>query len=118
MSRISTHILDLNLGKPAADVLVRLFFSPSKSNEKWAEIGYGQTNKDGRVVNFLKEDQKILPGHYKLKFFLTEYIQNQHLTVDPFFPEVEIQFSFQKVEEHYHIPLLFNQFGYSTYKGS
>jgi len=35
-----------------------------------------------------------------------------------FYPFVEIVFSVVVVDEHYHVPLLLNPFGYSTYRGS
>ncbi|MFX6607522.1 hydroxyisourate hydrolase, partial [Acinetobacter baumannii] len=38
---ISSHILDTNLGKPAANVLIKLF------NADGMLLGEGQTNADG-----------------------------------------------------------------------
>ncbi|SUV30131.1 hydroxyisourate hydrolase [Acinetobacter haemolyticus] len=43
---ISSHILDTNLGKPAANVLIKLF------NADGMLLGEGQTNADGRVTDF------------------------------------------------------------------
>ncbi|WP_171550522.1 hydroxyisourate hydrolase, partial [Shigella dysenteriae] len=35
-----------------------------------------------------------------------------------FFPEIPVGFHINKVNEHYHVPLLLSQYGYSTYRGS
>ncbi|MFI7967373.1 hydroxyisourate hydrolase, partial [Acinetobacter baumannii] len=44
---ISTHILDTNLGKPAADVEVKLFHAATHEL-----IATATTNQDGRVSDF------------------------------------------------------------------
>ncbi|CCK04373.1 hypothetical protein CSE899_05562 [Cronobacter sakazakii E899] len=35
-----------------------------------------------------------------------------------FFPEVPVVFHIDNTDEHYHVPLLLSQYGYSTYRGS
>jgi 5-hydroxyisourate hydrolase len=37
---------------------------------------------------------------------------------ESFYPQVVIVFLVAQIEEHYHIPLLLNGFGYTTYRGS
>ena len=38
--------------------------------------------------------------------------------VDTFYPFVEVVFTVEQETEHFHVPLLLNPFGYSTYRGS
>ena len=112
MNTISTHILDVTLGKPAQNVTVRL----DKSNDNaWQNIGEGKTNADGRIANF-NESFSLEEGLYRLTFETAEYFQ----TIDSktFYPIVQIAFEVSNQDEHYHVPLLLSPFGYSTYRGS
>ncbi len=112
MSQITTHILDTSRGIPASGVSVTLH---REENADWNQIAKGQTDRDGRVGGWLKRG--TLPaGNYKLHFEVSDYFaQNDNKT---FFPYIEIVFAVEEGGEHYHIPLLLNPFGYSTYRGS
>jgi len=112
MSQITTHILDTTKGKPAADVDIVLYRHLASG---WDDIARGTTNKDGRVANLLPDEMLLPVGIYKLKFEITPYFQR--LGMNAFYPFVEIVFEVNS-EEHYHVPLLLNPFGYSTYRGS
>jgi len=112
MSQITTHILDTSTGKPAWGISVALF---EKVGTEWLEVAKGITNKDGRVVNLLKEDELLAPGVYKLNFDTKHYFAT--LEIATFYPAVEVIFEV-KTDDHYHVPLLLNPFGYSTYRGS
>ncbi|GAA4746418.1 hydroxyisourate hydrolase [Flavisolibacter ginsenosidimutans] len=111
MSQITTHILDTSKGKPASGVTVVLY----SGNDAWAEIARGATNNDGRVTDLLRKDSLLETGIYKLRFETKDYFEKQHIIT--FYPFVEIVFDVQD-NEHYHVPLLLNPFGYSTYRGS
>lgn len=111
MSQITTHILDTSKGKPAEGVTIILY---SGNNNAWKEIARGVTNSDGRITDLLKKD--LLPhGSYKMLFETKDYFDKSQAAT--FYPYVEIVFEIDS-NEHYHIPLLLNPFGYSTYKGS
>lgn len=112
MSQITTHILDTSKGKPASDVTVVLY---SGTNDAWTEIGRGKTNGDGRVTDLLPKDSLLETSIYKLRFETKDYFDKQQITT--FYPFVEIVFDVE-FTEHYHVPLLLNPFGYSTYRGS
>jgi len=112
MSKLTTHILDTSKGKPAADVSVYLY---QQHNDDWTEITIARTNADGRIPGLLKEDVQLAAGIYKLKFMTREYFETQGMT--SFYPFVEIVFEVSGTE-HYHVPLLLNPYGYSTYRGS
>lgn len=112
MSQVTTHILDTSKGKPAQRVAIKLY---ENDDTEWIQIAKGITNKDGRLNNLLKENELLPLGVYKLSFDTKHYFDA--LEIESFYPSVEIVFEI-KTTEHYHIPLLLNPFGYSTYRGS
>ncbi|MFC6645165.1 hydroxyisourate hydrolase [Granulicella cerasi] len=109
---LSTHILDVNLGKPAADVSLVL---SCLNEDQWDELGRGSTDADGRCRTLLG-DHHLEVGTYKIRFATSEYYAAQHIT--GLYPYVEIVFNVREPEQHYHIPLLLTAHGYSTYRGS
>ena len=112
MSQLTTHILDTTLGKPAQGVTIILF---SKQDNDWKETARGITNADGRITDLLDKQTILQPGIYKLLFETKNYFDK--LSTATFYPFVEIVFNITNAE-HYHVPLLLNPFGYSTYRGS
>ncbi len=112
MSQLTTHILDTTKGKPAEGVTIVLF---QQHEEDWKQLTIATTNADGRVPNLLQKDTILEPGIYKLKFETSEYFEKH--SIQSFYPYVEVVFSITG-SEHYHVPLLLNPFGYSTYRGS
>ena len=105
---ISTHILDTNLGKPAAGVNISLYDAQGQL------LAEAITNADGRVSDFGLA--QIAIGDYSLEFQIAEYFQK--LGTATFFPKAVIHFSVASLQQHYHIPLLISPFAYSTYRGS
>lgn len=113
MASLSTHILDTSIGLPAPNVSV---ICHRRDGEVWTMVGEGATDQDGRIQN-LHGHQSMTPGTtYRLTFHTGAYFQSQATTV--FYPKVEVQFIVGKDKNHYHVPLLLNPFGYSTYRGS
>lgn len=112
MSQLTTHVLDTSKGRPAEGISVFLY---RQHNSEWHEITIGTTNKDGRIPNLFRSDITLETGVYKLLFETKEYFDRQG--VQSFYPFVEITF-IVTTQEHYHVPLLLNPFGYSTYRGS
>lgn len=112
MSQITSHILDTTKGRPAEGVTTILYHG---ENDEWVEISRAKTNMDGRVEGLLDEKIKLLQGIYKMRFETKDYFDAE--LVQTFYPYVEIIFEITS-GEHYHIPLLLNPFGYSTYRGS
>ena len=111
MSAITTHILDTTRGRPAADVRVEL----ERSGSTWQAVGEGRTDSDGRVKALLG-DQTLQAGTYRLRFHVGDYFSR--MGTSAFYPYVEIVFMVESTDEHFHVPLLLNPFGYSTYRGS
>jgi 5-hydroxyisourate hydrolase len=108
-THISTHILDTSLGSPAADVLVQLL---KQEGSSWKELSSGITNSDGRAV-FQAE---ITPGIYQIHFQIEDYFKRSHR--ECFFMNTPVIFKITDLQRKYHVPLLLNPFGYSTYRGS
>ncbi|XP_055638614.1 5-hydroxyisourate hydrolase [Toxorhynchites rutilus septentrionalis] len=114
---LSTHILDTSRGKPAANVGISLF-RRTNGAESWQRVGQeGLTDSDGRYKGFFVGGEHVfVNGVYKLRFEVGLYYEQ--LKIDTLYPYVEIAFEIKDTEQHYHIPLLLNPYGYSTYRGS
>lgn len=112
MNQITTHVLDTSLGKPAKGIEIRLQ-RPVGTNQ-WDDICKGITNDDGRIPNFM-DNISIEPGVYRMYFETEAYFHKNN--IKGFYPFVPVVFEITD-QEHYHIPLLLNPFGYSTYRGS
>ncbi|MFK8101071.1 MAG: hydroxyisourate hydrolase [Saprospiraceae bacterium] len=112
MSQITSHVLDTSLGKPGSNLHIEL---QAMTDDTWQTIGSGLTDDDGRVSTLLADDQILAPGNYQLLFHTGSYYEAQ--AIASFYPEVRIQFRVIDAS-HYHVPLLLNPFGYSTYRGS
>lgn len=111
-SHITTHALDTSIGTPAKNMLITL---NGLRDNQWKPISVGITNNDGRVSDVLPPGRLLIPGIYAMTFNIAAYYKNNNQK--GFYPEVSIQFEVTD-SSHYHIPLLINPFGYSTYRGS
>jgi len=111
-SPITTHVLDLPLGKPAAGIAVVL---EGERGGSWQTLGRGTTDHDGRIRDLLKPG-KIERGAYRLTFDVGAYFKRQGVAT--FYACVPLEFVIEAEEQHYHVPLLLSPFGYSTYRGS
>jgi 5-hydroxyisourate hydrolase len=112
MSRISSHVLDTAIGRPARSLGVRL--DRLEEGGGWTPLGRAVTGDDGRVADVLPGTD--LPvGTYRLTFETASYLEAAGRPV--FFPQVDVVFRVGDAGEHFHIPLLLSPFGYSTYRG-
>jgi 5-hydroxyisourate hydrolase len=112
MSHITTHVLDVSLGRPAANVAVTLDIQVGSS---WKELGRDKTDSDGRLRGLLGS-AKLEVGTYRLTFDTGKYFAG--LKMESLYPQVSIDFEVRDAQQHYHVPLLLSPFGYSTYRGS
>lgn len=117
MGRLTTHVLDTALGKPAAGLRVVLFRIQDESTVSLVET---ETNTDGRCDAPLLEGADLTAGRYQLVFQAGAYFDARGLDLpDPkFLDDVVIRFGIAEPDRHYHVPLLLSPFGYSTYRGS
>jgi 5-hydroxyisourate hydrolase len=111
---ITTHVLDTARGRPAAGVPVRL--ERAEPEDRWHEIGNGETDADGRLRSLVPAGVSLQPGRYRLVFDTRRYYDAQQTST--FYPLVMIVFETLPGEAHYHVPLLLGPFGYTTYRGS
>lgn len=111
---ITTHVLDTTRGAPAVGVKVVL--EVYTSSKEWKELARGETNTDGRIMDLLPENNKLSPGTYRMTFLTAGYFRS--VGVEGFYPYVPVVFELKEPIAHYHVPLLLNPFGYSTYRGS
>ncbi|MEO8370679.1 MAG: hydroxyisourate hydrolase [Candidatus Solibacter sp.] len=116
MSRISTHILDLSRGTPAAGVRVELHRLAEGLREAVAEA---VTTVDGRTPAPLLSASDDPGGVFELVFHAGDYFRalGLPLTDPPFLDQVVIRFGVA-AGVAYHVPLLLSPYGYSTYRGS
>jgi 5-hydroxyisourate hydrolase len=112
LGKLTTHVLDTSLGKPAAGLKI----------EVWSDklLKTIITNADGRADAPLLEGAAFSTGHYELRFFAGDYLRGLGLNlVEPLFLDViPIRFGIADAAQHFHVPLLLSPFGYSTYRGS
>lgn len=106
---ISTHILDTSKGHPAGNVSVRLQI---RNGDSWQDVSKGTTDSDGRFA--FDSEKKV--GLYQLIFDIEAYLKKGHQNF--FFPVAYVVFKIEDTNRKYHVPLLLNPFGYSTYRGS
>lgn len=109
---ITTHVLDTAIGRPGRAIAIEL---ERVENGVWHLVGGGITDDDGRLRT-LTPAGPVQPGIYRIRFQTAPYFAARNIAA--FFPVVEIQFSVDDGEQHYHVPLLLSPYGYSTYRGS
>ncbi len=110
--QLTSHVLDTSVGKPGKGINIHLLKS---TDAIWRKISTGITNNDGRLADLLPPERLLPKGDYKLVFSTGDYFKKSG--VETFYPEVQVHFSITD-DSHYHIPLLINPYGYSTYRGS
>ena len=115
--RLTTHVLDTALGKPAAGLRIDLY---RIENEERRHITSVTTNGDGRVDGALLEGVGFTAGVYELVFHAGDYLRASGAKLpDPaFLDRIPLRFGVAGPSGHYHVPLLLSPFGYSTYRGS
>jgi 5-hydroxyisourate hydrolase len=113
--RLTTHVLDIAHGRPAAGVGIDLLLV---HGDHMHHLLSTHTNADGRTDQPLLEGEQFRPGTYELHFHVGQYFQRLGGHVEqPFLSVVPVRFTAAD-GQHYHVPLLVSPFGYSTYRGS
>lgn len=111
IARLSTHVLDTTIGRPAAGIPAVLdIVGP----DGISEAGRGVTDDDGRVVRLNTAD--LDPGRFRLTLDTADYFRQRHGAL--FYPQISISFELSGDREHYHIAVLTSTYSYTTYLGS
>ncbi|WP_445150149.1 hydroxyisourate hydrolase [Baekduia sp. Peel2402] len=103
---LTTHVLDVARGRPAAGVAVEL----------WRDdrlVSAQTTNEDGRCDAPLVDSDALVIGEYELRFAVGAYFGDTS-----FLDVVPVRFRVADAEAKYHVPLLVTPWSYSTYRGS
>jgi hydroxyisourate hydrolase len=103
--RLTTHVLDIARGRPAAGVPIELFRLDPRT-----PLRAVATNADGRTDEPLLTELEA--ARYELVFFVGAYFG------EGLFDDVPIRFRIDDAAAHYHVPLLVSPWSYSTYRGS
>ena len=106
MGKLSTHVLDLLHGRPAAGMTIEL-----RSGD--AVLKTVTTNADGRTDAPLLVGDALATGEYELTFFVGGYFGEK-----TFLDRVPVRFRVADASANYHVPLLCTPWAYSTYRGS
>ncbi|MGA2582275.1 MAG: hydroxyisourate hydrolase [Tepidisphaeraceae bacterium] len=110
--KLTTHVLDIANGCPAADVKVSL-------HRDGQFVAHSATNADGRLPSPLVSGDSFFGGHYRLEFAIGDYFAARgHPDARKFLDLVRIDFIVDDSGGNYHVPLLVSPWSYSTYRGS
>jgi 5-hydroxyisourate hydrolase len=117
MGKLTTHVLNVAAGTPAAGMRVELRCLSEEPPRPPCE---SHTNADGRCATPLLEGAALRPGRYSLTFHVAAYYRSLGMTLPepPFLDEVVIAFGIADAGQNYHVPLLVSPWSYSTYRGS
>ena len=108
MGKLSTHVLDLLHGRPAAGMKIELH----SVGESITLIQSAVTNPDGRTDAPLLAGAALLAGEYELTFHVGDYFREA-----VFLDRVPVRFRISDPAANYHVPLLCTPWAYSTYRG-
>jgi len=112
MGALTTHVLDIAHGRPAAGMKLRLYLGSQLLIET-------VTNADGRVDSALIEGAQFRAGNYRLEFLVGDYfLAARHPDAKRFLDVVPVAFVVDDPGRNYHVPLLVSAWSYSTYRGS
>ena len=111
---LSTHVLDTMHGKPAAGLRIDLLMVHGDHTH---HVLSTFTNADGRTDKPLLEGDQFHMGTFELIFYVGQYFERLGVELEnQFLDIVPVRFSMGD-ESHYHVPLLFSPYTYSTNRG-
>jgi 5-hydroxyisourate hydrolase len=113
IAKLSTHVLDLTRGAPAAGMEIELW----SLSETPQQLKVVITNADGRTDAPLLVGDDLRAGDYQLVFKIQDYFA-KHGVASSFFVYAAVFFRIEKPVASYHVPLLVTPWAYSTYRGS
>jgi hydroxyisourate hydrolase len=112
-ARLTTHVLDLSVGRPAAG----LAFVLSRLGDGAGELVRARLNADGRTDEPLLQGDALVPGRYELVWSVGDYFASGDAGPS-FLDDVPIRFGVAGGVGHLHVALLVTPWSYTTYRGS
>ena len=116
MGQLTTHVLDISLGLPAAGLRIEVHDGSSQSSVLVASV---ITGKDGRAPAPLLTGPAFRVGRYTLTFHVASYFRSRGVALpEPaFIEEAAVRIGIAHADQHYHVPLLIAPWSYSVYRG-
>jgi 5-hydroxyisourate hydrolase len=116
MGQLTTHVLDISAGLPAAGMRIDLGSAGAGSPGPLASV---VTGPDGRCAAPLLSGADFRAGRYILTFHVAEYFRGRGVLLpEPaFLEEAVVRIGIAHSEQHYHVPLLVSPWSYSIYRG-
>jgi 5-hydroxyisourate hydrolase len=115
MGQLTTHVLDITAGLPAAGVRIEVH----ELGPDLKLLASVLTGNDGRCPGPLIAGDAFRAGRYALTFYVAEYFRTRgvELPVPAFIEDAVIRIGIAHPDEHYHVPLLVSPWSYSVYRG-
>jgi hydroxyisourate hydrolase len=112
---LSTIVMNVVSGGIAQGMTIELYEVSGENPRKVAQVA---TGADGRADVIASGPLPL--GKYELRFLVGDYLRKQGTAAgNPAFLDfVPIRFAITDPTGHYHIPLIFWPWGYTTYRGS
>jgi 5-hydroxyisourate hydrolase len=116
MGKLTTHVLDISAGVPAAGISIELRREDGGLSPLLASV---VTGPDGRCAVPLLEGEAFVAGRYSLSVGIADYFRARGvaLTDPPFIGRAVIHVGLAHADQHYHVPLLVSPWSYSVYRG-
>ncbi len=106
--KLTTHVLDLVTGRPAAGMRIELV------DDQGGSMKDVVTNADGRTAAAMLAAEEMREGTFELRFHVGDHFGE----VGGFLGVVPVRFRIADAGGAYHVPLLCTPWSYSTYRGS
>jgi len=117
MGRLTTHVLDIMRGRPAAGVDIELYRLETSGAR--IVVAAATTNQDGRTDEPLMTGASFNSGAYELVFHIGAYFRRiDPMSAGDFLDVVPLRVTLSDPDGHYHVPLVCSPYSYSTYRGS
>lgn len=116
VGQLTTHILDLTKGRPAANVRIDVYEIAGDTTQFLCS---SVTNRDGRLDAPLLAGEALHEEAYELHVYIGDYFKSTDESNESSFLDIlAVRFKISDCGQNYHVPLLVSPFGYQVYRGS
>jgi 5-hydroxyisourate hydrolase len=133
MGQLTTHVLDISAGLPAAGIRIELHeWAPAADLAASADrpasaylaasallLHSTVTGTDGRCAAPLLAGAAFHCGRFAITFHVADYFRARgvNLPEPAFIEQAVIRIGIAHADQHYHVPLLVTPWSYSVYRG-